>query len=204
MTQSAHRIITPCQDCPWRVISKRGVWPVDHFHDLRTGLLQTGLLQTGLLQTGLSQTTNGKMTCHHQPATNEANACQGFLEVGRARQVQAWLARVHSNDGVFIGEHSLLFPSFEAMADANGAGLFDWTAQLKAGDRVVYFRYGIAKMLLEVARVQEGIVDACTTTERYRFNSLGYELQTVIDARILPATEATLNLLSERLPRQNL
>jgi Family of unknown function (DUF6283) len=190
MTQSAHRIITPCQDCPWRVNSKRGIWPADHFHDLRIGLLQTA---------------DGKsMTCHHQAITGETNACQGFLEVSKARQVQAWLARVHGNDGVFIGEHSRLFPSFEAMADANCAGLFDWTAQLKTGDHIVYFRYGIAKMLLEVARVHEGIVDACTTTERCRFNSLGYELQTVIDARILPATPATVNLLSERLPRQNL
>lgn len=76
------------------------------------------------------------------------------------------------------------------MADANGAGLFDWTQQLEPGDAVMHFKYGLAKTVLEVTHVHDGIVQARANGMAYRFNCLGYELQTVIDSRILPATPA--------------
>ena len=78
------------------------------------------------------------------------------------------------------------------MADANGAGLFDWTQQLEPGDAVMHFKYGLAKTVLEVTHVHDGIVQARASGMAYRFNCLGYELQTVIDSRILPATPASL------------
>ena len=90
------------------------------------------------------------------------------------------------------------------MADANGAGLFDWTSQLAPGDLVVYLKYGIPKEVLEVARVLNGAVEACIDHSVYRFNNLGYEIQTVIDSRILPATPAVLQRLRDQLPKQPL
>ena len=165
-----------CSDCPWRVNSKRFVWSVERFHDLRLGTIQT------------VQTVRDKTICHNSNTT-----CQGFLEVSKTLHLRAWLARARGeiNPGTSA---AAFFPSFEAMADANGAGLFDWTQRLEPGDRVVHFKYGLARAVLEV-RHADGIVDACANNVMYRFNCLGYELQTVIDSRILPATGATLKLV---------
>jgi Family of unknown function (DUF6283) len=165
-----------CSDCPWRVGSKRFVWSVERFHDLRLGMMQT---------------VQKIMVCHH---SNEIT-CQGFLEVNKTLHLRAWLARARGETNLGTSEHAAFFPSFEAMADANGAGLFDWTQTLEPGDRVVHFKYGLARTALEVKRVHDGIVDTCGNGTMYRFNCLGYELQTVIDSRILPATNATLKLV---------
>ena len=78
------------------------------------------------------------------------------------------------------------------MADANGAGLYDWTKQLNAGDLVVHFLGGIAIGVLEVLSVRNGVVQASTKTLTYFFNALGYEMKCTSDSRILPATRATL------------
>jgi Family of unknown function (DUF6283) len=169
-----------CNDCPWRTDSKRGVWPVERFHDLRISLLPT--------------TSNG-LGCPQDAAL----ACHGLLEFRNAQKIQTYLARMHSEFGPYFALPSKLFPSFEAMADANGAGLFDWTTQLQQGDQVLYFKYGLPKMLLEVARVHNGRVETCSDLGVYRFNALGFEMQTVIDSRILPATDATLKRFRERL-----
>lgn len=118
--------------------------------------------------------------------------CQGFLEVSKTLHLRAWLARARGETDHALGQRSHLFPSFEAMADANGAGLFDWTQQLEPGDAVMHFKYGLAKTVLEVTHVHDGIVQARASGMAYRFNCLGYELQTVIDSRILPATPASL------------
>jgi Family of unknown function (DUF6283) len=186
MPEPQHRRIMPCHDCPWRVDSKRAVWSVEHFHDLRLGLLQPDL--------------NG-MVCQSQ--SDDSSTCQGFLEFRKAQKMQVHLTRVRSEFGIF-NESSPLFPSFEAMADANSAGLFDWTSQLAPGDLVAYLKYGIPKEILEVARVQNGVIEACTEHSVYRFNNLGYEMQTVIDSRILPATPAALQRLRDQLPKQPL
>jgi hypothetical protein len=182
----------PCQNCPWCVDSKRAVWPVERFHDLRLELLQPDV--------------NG-MACQANAAqshSDDSSTCQGFLEFRNAQKMQVHLTRVRSEFGTFFNESSPLFPSFEAMADANAAGLFDWTSQLVPGDLVVYVKYGIPKVILEVARVLNGVVEACTEHSVYRFNNLGYEMQTVIDLRILPATPAVLQRLRNQLPKQPL
>jgi hypothetical protein len=165
-----------CRDCPWRVDSKRFVWPVEHFHDLRLEALQPA---------------HKIMRCQHfnEHATM---TCQGFLEVSKTLHLRTWLARARGETMPALAERSQFFPSFEAMADANGAGLFDWTQQLEPGDAVVHFKYGLAKAVLEVVCVHDGIVDTSANGVMYRFNCLGYELQTVIDSRILPATPASL------------
>jgi Family of unknown function (DUF6283) len=183
MAETSHRPVM-CHDCPWRVNSKRFVWSIERFHDLRIGMLQT---------------IHGKvMICHHsghhlnhQPGIT----CQGFLEVTKTQHVRVWLARIHA-EAKPSTEQTLLFPSFEAMADANGAGLFDWIAQLEPGETVVHFKYGLARDVLEVRRNHDGIVTVQSDGVPYRFNCLGYELQTVIDSRILPATASTLQLIN--------
>ena len=185
MAETSHPVM--CRDCPWRVNSKRFVWSIEHFHDLRIGMLQT---------------IHGKvMICHHShnhPSNQSGNqsgiTCQGFLEVSKTQHVRVWLARIHAESNPSL-ERTLLFPSFEAMADANGAGLFDWIAQLGPGETVVHFKYGLARDVLEVTR-NDGIVSAQSNGVMYRFNCLGYELQTVIDSRILPATAAALHLIA--------
>ena len=163
-----------CRDCPWRVDSNRLVWPVEHFYDLRLEVLEQN------------------MQCQHfnEHATM---TCQGFLEVTKTLHLRTWLARARGETNPGIAQGSPLFPSFEAMADANGAGLFDWTQHLEPGAAVVHFKYGLAKAVLEVTCVRDGIVQASANGITYRFNCLGYELQTVIDSRILPATSASLN-----------
>jgi hypothetical protein len=198
MPEPQHRRASPCQDCPWRVDSKRAVWPVERFHDLRLELLRAD--------------ADGNMACSfrvdpsHAGQANGDNPiiCQGFLEFRRAQKMQVRLTRVRSEFSMFFDAASPLFPSFEAMADANGAGLFDWTSQLAPGDLVVHLKYGILKVLLEVARVQNGLIEACTEHGVYQFNNLGYEMQTVIDSRILPATPAVLQRLRDQLPKQPL
>jgi hypothetical protein len=159
--------------------SKRFVWSVERLHDLRIGMLQT---------------VHKIMVCHHSNET-QGITCQGFLEVSKTLHLRAWLARARGETNPGTPERAAFFPSFEAMADANGAGLFDWTQRLEPGDRVVHFKYGLARAVLEVRRVHDGIVDACGNSVMYRFNCLGYELLTVINSRILPATGATLKLV---------
>jgi hypothetical protein len=172
MAEIPHR--PACNDCPWRINSKRFVCSVERFHDLRLGMLQS----------------IGKMVCDHI-------TCQGFLEVTKTQHVRVWLARIRGESDP-VTQQPLLFPSFEAMADANGAGLFDWTTQLEPGDMVVHFKYGLARGVLEVTRNHDGIITARENGLIYRFNCLGYELQTVIDSRILPATTTTLHLLARQ------
>ena len=78
------------------------------------------------------------------------------------------------------------------MADANGAGLYDWTAQLTTGDLVIHFLCGFAVEVLEVMGVRNGIVQARAKSVTYRFNAIGYEMKCSSDSRILPATRASL------------
>jgi hypothetical protein len=165
-----------CRDCPWRVNSNRFIWPVEHFYDLRLEVLQPA---------------QQNMPCQ-QFNEHATMTCQGFREVTKTLHLRTWLARARGETNPGIAQGSQLFPSFEAMADANGAGLFDWTHQLEPGDAVVHFKYGLAKTMLEVTRLHDGIVQASANGTTYRFNCLGYELQTVIDSRILPATPVSL------------
>jgi hypothetical protein len=187
MAEISHRPVM-CHDCPWRVGSNRFAWQVERFHDLRIGMLQT---------------VYGKvMICQHSgqhSGQQSGITCQGFLEVTKTQHVRVWLARIHTESQPST-EQTLLFPSFEAMADANGAGLFDWIAQLEPGEKVVHFKYGLARDVLEVRRNHDGIVTAQSNGAHYRFNCLGYELQTVIDSRILPATASTLHLIAGHEP----
>jgi hypothetical protein len=90
------------------------------------------------------------------------------------------------------GANEYFFPSFEAMADANGAGLYDWTTQLNVGDLVMHFQSGVAAQVLEVMCVRNGIVSALANAATYRFNSLGYEIKSASDSRILLARRLTL------------
>jgi hypothetical protein len=195
MAEISHRPVM-CHDCPWQVNSKRFVWSIERFHDLRIGMLQT---------------IHGKVTiCHHSghhSGNHSGITCQGFLEVTKTQHVRVWLARIRGESHPATkqateqpSEQPILFPSFEAMADANGAGLFDWIAQLEPGETVVHFKYGLARDVLEVTRNHDGIVSTQSNGVIYRFNCLGYELQTVIDSRILPATAAILHLIAGNAP----
>jgi Family of unknown function (DUF6283) len=174
----------PCANCPWRVDHSGFVWTTERLHDLRLGMLQTIHGQT--------------RPCEHR--LEPSPSCGGFRQVSNTRHVRAWLARMRGEHRV-LPDSSLLFPSFEAMADVNGAGLFDWIAQLRNDDLVVHFKHGFARTILEVHRSQAGVVgmgvDARSNGVSYRFNALGYELFTVIDSRILPATPASIKLISD-------
>jgi hypothetical protein len=191
MPEPQHRRAVPCQACPWRVNSKRTIWPVERFHDLRFELLQPQATDNMAYQSKIGQVHG-----------DGSGACQGLLEFRNASKLQLCLTGIRSESAAF--NETPLFPSFEAMADANGAGLYEWTSQLATGDLVVYLKHGIPKAILEVARVLHGVIEACTDHNVYRFNNLGYEMQTVIDSRILPATPAMLRRLSDQLPKQPL
>jgi very-short-patch-repair endonuclease len=156
----------PCQQCPWHLGSPRFVWSVERFNDLRLERLTSKRAKT-------------VPSCLCSFASNN-----DAFEISELPRVEMRPASTCVND--------TFFPSFEAMADANGAGLYHWTAQLTTGDLVVHFLCGVAVAVLEVTGVRHGIVQASDKNLTYRFNALGYEMKCTSDSRILPATRATL------------
>lgn len=162
----------PCQHCPWRLYSPRFAWPVERFNDLRLERLN-------------AERPNAVVLCLCSFVPN--NGICATAESPRAEMRPA-----HTSKPLNADANESFFPSFEAMADANGAGLFDWTAQLNVGDLVVHFQFGVAVGVLEVLCVRNGIVSAIANAATHRFNSLGYEMKSASDSRILPATRLTL------------
>ena len=160
----------PCRDCPWRLVSPRFAWPIERFNDLR-------------LERLTSKKSNALPPCFCPSGHNKM--CE--LSAVEMRPVTTTFALGSSGS-----LNEAFFLSFEAMADANGAGLYDWTAQLNGGDLVVHFLCGVAVEVLEVTGVRSGIVQASDKNMNYRFNTLGYEMKCTSDSRILPATRATL------------
>jgi hypothetical protein len=164
----------PCQHCPWRLGSPRFVWPVERFNDLRLERL-----------TSKRAKTVPSCLCsfaHHN----------GICETTAWPRIEMRPASTPFLIGSSTSLNDIFFPSFEAMADANGAGLYDWTAQLTPGDLVVHFLCGVAIEVLEVMGVRNGMVQASDKNVTYCFNALGYEMKCTSDSRILPATRATL------------
>jgi hypothetical protein len=164
----------PCQHCPWRLNSPRFAWPTERFNDLR-------------LERLTSKRANAVPPC----------VCSFVGHDGLSETVTFPHVEMRpANTSLTMGSDASLidgfFPSFEAMADANGAGLYDWTAQLTAGDLVVHFLCGAAIGVLEVNIVRNGFVQASAKNLIYFFNALGYEMKCTSDSRILPATRATL------------
>ena len=164
----------PCSSCPWRFASPRFVWPTERFNDFRLERLTSGPSKAVLACLCCFVPHNGICKTLDLPRV-EMRPASTALPLGSS-----------------IGVNEIFFPSFEAMADANGAGLYDWTKQLNAGDLVVHFLGGIAIGVLEVLSVRNGVVQASTKTLTYFFNALGYEMKCTSDSRILPATRATL------------
>ena len=162
----------PCQHCPWRLYSPRFAWPVERFNDLRLERLN-------------AERPNAVVSCLCSFVPN--NGICATAESPRAEMRPA-----HTSKPLNADANKSFFPSFEAMADANGAGLFDWTAQLNVGDLVVHFQSRLAVAVLEVLCSRNGIVSALANSTTYRFNSLGYEMKSTLDSRILPATRMTL------------
>ena len=167
----------PCQHCPWRVSSPRFAWPVERFNDLRLERLS--------VDRKFSAQPNAVVCLCSFVANN------GSDETVELPRIEMRPARISKPSTLMAGTNQSFFPSFEAMADANGAGLFDWTAQLNVGDLVVHFRSGLAVAVLEVSSVCNGIVSAIGDTTTHRFNSLGYEMKSVSDSRIMPTTRLT-------------
>jgi hypothetical protein len=163
----------PCQQCPWRLSSPRFVWSVERFNDLRLERLTSKRAKT-------------VPSCLCSFASN--NDAFGISELPRIEMRPASTCVIGSSSSF----HDTFFPNFEAMADANGAGLYDWTAQLTTGDVVVHFLCGVAIEVLEVMGVRNGMVQASDKNLTYRFNALGYEMKCTSDSRILSATRATL------------
>ncbi len=164
----------PCQHCPWHLRSPRFAWPIERFNDLRLERLK-------------SDRPNTLVSCLCSFVQNN-----GICETAELPHVEMRPAHTSEPSKLIAGTNEYFFPSFEAMADANGAGLFDWTAQLNVGDLVVHFQFGVAVGVLEVLCMRNGIVSALANTVTYHFNSLGYEMKSVSDSRILPATRLTL------------
>ena len=163
----------PCRDCPWRLGSPRFAWPIECFNDLRLERLR-------------SKKSKAAPSCFCSSVHNKM--CE---------PVESSAVEVRPSSTTFVlgssgSLNETFFLSFEAMADANGAGLYDWTAQLNGGDLVVHFLCGVALEVLEVTGVRNGIVQASAKDMNYRFNTLGYEMKCTSDSRILPATQATL------------
>jgi hypothetical protein len=104
------------------------------------------------------------------------------------------------------------------MAEANGAGLLDWTKQLLKGSQVVHFPMGLHGAftldyriekgnvvfgktktnitLLEVDSFKNGFLYTHNNKEIKKFDGKGYQVGTLVDSRILPATQATLALIT--------
>jgi hypothetical protein len=163
----------PCQQCPWRLRSPRFVWPIERFNDLRLERLTS------------KRTKTVSCLCSFIPNNGTCET----LELPRV-EMRPTGPRFLMNSSGYLNDS--LFPSFEAMADANGAGLYDWTTQLTKGDLVVHFYCGIAVEVLEVMGVQNAIVEANAKNVTSFFNALGYEMKCTSDSRILPATRVTL------------
>ena len=163
----------PCQDCPWRLGSPRFAWPIERFNDLR-------------LERLTSKKSKSAPFCFCSCAHNKT------CELVELPPVEMRPASTRLLLGPSASLNDIFFLSFEAMADANGAGLYDWTAQLNGGDLVVHFLCGVAVGVLEVTGVRNGIVQANAKNMTHRFNTLGYEMKCTLDSRILPATRATL------------
>jgi hypothetical protein len=161
-----------CQQCPWRLGSPRFTWPIERFNDLRLERLTSNRAKT-------------VPSCLCSFAS--INDALGISELPQIEMRPASTCLINLSSF-----HDTFFPSFEAMADANGAGLYDWTAQLTTGDLVVHFLCGVAIEVLEVIGVRNGIVQANDKNLTYCFNALGYETKCTSDSRILPATRATL------------
>ena len=174
----------PCQHCPWRLSSPRFVWPIERFNVLR-------LERLGLDQRSFAQPNAVICLCSFAAD----NGSGEILELPRIEMRPTHTSKPSTST---VGANQCFFPSFEAMADANGAGLFDWTAQLDLGDLVVHFRSGLVVGVLEVVSVCNGIVSALGDMATYRFNSLGYEMKSALDSRILPATRLTLEYFVSR------
>ena len=167
----------PCQHCPWRLYSPRFAWPVERFNDLRLERLN-------------AERPNAVVSCLCSFVPN--NGICATAESPRAEMRPA-----HTSKPLNADANESFFPSFEAMADANGAGLFDWTAQLNIGDLVVHFQSGVATHVLEVMCIRNGI-GALTNAAMYRFNSLGYEMKSALDSRILPTTQLNAESIKSR------
>ena len=163
----------PCQHCPWRLGSPRFVWPIERFNDLRLERLTSKRAKTVSCCLCFFTPNNGTCETLKLPVEMRSASPRFLMD----------------SSGSFDDS---LFPSFEAMADANGAGLYDWTTQLTKGDLVVHFHCGIAVEVLEVLGVQNAIVQASAKNVTSFFNALGYEMKCTSDSRILPATRATL------------
>jgi hypothetical protein len=168
----------PCQQCPWRLGSPRFSWPVERFNDLRLEQLTSRLT---------SKRAKALPSC----------LCSFVQHNGTGEPVELPCIEMRPTSkpllmGSSTSSNDTFFASFEAMADANGAGLYDWTAQLTTGDLVVHFRCGVAIEVLEVMGVRNGFVQASAKNLISFFNALGYEMKCTSDSRILPATRATL------------
>jgi hypothetical protein len=184
----------PCQHCPWRLGSPRFVWPTERFNDLQFERLTTR--RASAVRSSACSSEHHDSICEpfaphspelHSPELHSPELHSPELPCVEMRPANAplWL-------GSEATVHNAFFPSFEAMADANGAGLYDWTAQLTPGDLVVHFLCGAAIGVLEVKTVRNGFVQAGAKSLLYFFNALGYEMKCTSDSRILPATRATL------------
>ena len=160
-----------CQHCPWRLCNPRFTWPIERFHDLRLERLN-------------AERPNAVVSCLCSFVPNN-----GICETAESPRVE--MRPAHTSNPFNADANESFFPSFEAMTDANGAGLFDWTAQLNIGDLVVHFQSGMPTQVLEVMCIRNGI-GALANAAMYRFNSLGYEMKSASDSRILPATRLTL------------
>lgn len=181
----------PCQHCPWRLSSPRFAWPIERFNDLRLERLN--------IDPRNAEPSNAIVClCSFVPNNGTCET----VELPRIEMRPAQTSRLST---VTANANEYFFPSFEAMADANGAGLFDWTAQLNVGDLVVHFHYRQAVGVLEVLCARNGIISAFANGATYRFNSLGYEMKSALDSRILPATPLTLeHFVSQTNPSKSI
>ncbi len=183
----------PCQHCPWRLGSPRFVWPTERFNDLRLERL-TSKRATAVSCVCSFEHHNGicESIAAHSPELHGPELHGPELHRPELPCVEMRPASTPLRLGSDATLHDTFFPSFEAMADANGAGLYDWTAQLAPGDLVVHFLSGAAIGVLEAKTVRNGFVQASAKNLIYFFNALGYETKCTSDSRILPATRATL------------
>ena len=174
----------PCQHCPWRLSSPRFAWPIERFNALRLERLSVD-------QRSSAQPNAVVCLCSFV-------ANNGSGETVELPRIEMRPARTSKSSTSMAGTNESFFPSFEAMADANGAGLFDWTSQLNVGDLVVHFQSGLVIGVLEVVSVCNGIVSTIGDTATCRFNSLGYEIKSASDSRILPTTRLTAESIKSR------
>lgn len=108
----------PCGPCPWQVSAEPGKFPAERYEELRKTCRPNAA--------GIPPLGTAMFGCHvGEPGTDEDLACAGWLAVEGHNHMGVRLAVMDGSlpiEALDQGDNwPELYPSYEAMAEANGA-----------------------------------------------------------------------------------